>query len=151
MAMHDQVTPQARLPAPGDDGAAGTCAESVEAAIRCVDAALWHQRSVLAAMVTALSGHPPCDRQDAGTEPLWRELRMARLLCSVEASALRDSPLVSDASMSARDGGWATVLEVRDEALERLADELDAALVPRGEGRDECPGKLTLSSPACTC
>ncbi len=129
--MHDQVQPQGRFPAVSDERAATTCAESVGAAVRCVDAALWHERSVLAATVTASSGRPGCDGRDAGTEPLVHELRMARLLSSVEMSALSDIRLAPGASVSALGQGWITVLEEHDEALERLADELDAASAPR--------------------
>ena len=80
-------------------------------------------------MVTASSGRPGRHGRDAGTEPLVQELRMARLLSSVEMSALSDIRSAPGASVSAL--GWITVLEERDEALERLADELDTASAPR--------------------
>jgi hypothetical protein len=103
--------------------------------VDCLDAALWHERSTLEALVTALTGSAGEDGDDVAR--LLRERRMARLLSSVETAALAAEhglPPSSPDLMAAMGGGWGTVLYEHEAALQRLVAEVDAAAGSRVSG-----------------
>lgn len=95
--------------------------------VECLDAALWYERSTLEALLAALSGPPGTDDE---LPPLLQERRMAGLLSSIETAALTAQlgllPQSPDLA-TVIGGGWAGVLSEHDAALQRLAEQVDAA------------------------